>query len=494
MQKRIVVCCDGTWNEPSQRAQKRAAPSNVVKMAMSVLPHDAEGRPQLVHYIKGVGTEGLWDRFTGGAFGAGLSANVLEGYSFLVNNYEPGDRLYLFGFSRGAYTARSLSGLINKCGILKRDRLTHLAEAYRFYKQYGIKRDAPEAVRFRQTHGVEEETPIEFLGVWDTVGALGVPLPILFRLTRARVRFHDTRLCAIVKHAYQALALDEKRRLFEATLWETNRGPEEGVEQMWFVGVHSNVGGGYADSGLADIAFEWMRQKAEACGLALDPSGIDPPVAPNEFGALVNSRKGFYRFYLPYHRPLFRSGTATQRLHASVVRRFAEDPTYRPINLIRAIGEDTPLGVCEREEDTRRLLALVAPEKRGLRAYFDRQRAWLVGFWVLAALLFLQYGQHLARRLAERFRAGGAGLFDGLVGFLAAIPGAFWKGVMGFFRVVFARPGRLDTFAWITLGLCAALMLEQCLRKGKNPVAAAAVSLLWFPLFYYLVLSVKNVF
>ncbi|HWH09146.1 MAG TPA: DUF2235 domain-containing protein, partial [Candidatus Thermoplasmatota archaeon] len=246
--KRLVVCCDGTWNTADAVVDGKPCPTNVVKMARAVLPRDANGVPQVVFYDEGIGTGGLLDRVVGGATGRGLMRNVGDAYRFLVWNFEPGDEVYLFGFSRGAYTARSLAGLVRKCGILRKGQGCRFEEAYDFYRGDVHPRD-PAAAEFRRRNSVE--TRIRFLGVWDTVGALGVP-GRLRGLTMRRHRFHDVKLSSTVDHAYHAVAIDERRKAFAPALWETDpANAGQVVEQAWFPGAHSDVGGGYPEAGLS---------------------------------------------------------------------------------------------------------------------------------------------------------------------------------------------------------------------------------------------------
>jgi uncharacterized protein (DUF2235 family) len=263
--KRLVVCCDGTWNKPEQLSKGLLAPTNVSKLALAIAREDGAGTRQLVHYQRGVGTR-AWERVRGGAFGIGLSRNVRECYRFLVESYEHGDELFFFGFSRGAFTARSLGGL---------DRID---DAYALYRSPD-KDSAPaslEADMFRRlySHPLPE---IKFIGVWDTVGALGIPeSPMLPRRLAKRWSFHDTKLSSHVRRAYHALAIDERRAMFEPALWvQQDHAPaDQHLEQVWFAGAHCDVGGGYADTGLSDIALLWMVGKARDCDLALDPQRL----------------------------------------------------------------------------------------------------------------------------------------------------------------------------------------------------------------------------
>jgi uncharacterized protein (DUF2235 family) len=300
MTKRLAVFCDGTWNTSDQKRDGQVCPTNVSKLKNAVMATDSNGMAQVAAYQKGVGTKFI-ERLRGGAFGWGLSRTVQQAYRFIVERYEEGDEIFLFGFSRGAYTARSVGGLIRNCGVLKREHAGRVDEAYKLYRR----RDpdsAPsedEAKRFRQDYS--HEPNIAFMGVWDTVGTLGIPggIPWIpsnwLHQFNKRWSFHDVKLSRIVERAYQALAIDERRQQFEPALWEQQPGAGGQVlEQVWFAGAHSNVGGGYPDSGLSDIALRWMADKAVAAGLALDEERLGE-VRPNCLGTLYDSRSGLFR-------------------------------------------------------------------------------------------------------------------------------------------------------------------------------------------------------
>ncbi|MBA3719495.1 MAG: DUF2235 domain-containing protein [Nocardioidaceae bacterium] len=258
--KRLVVCCDGTWN-----GARSPYVSNVAKIARSVetreLPPEVD---QVVHYVGGVGTRYPVDRWLGGAFGFGLLANVVDGYQFLALNYEAGDEIFVFGFSRGAFTARSLGGMVGRIGLLRPDRLDRIDEAVTRYRE---QEDESLDTAFSREH-CRTSVSIQFLGVFDTVGALGVPGPF-----KKRHQFHDIRLSSAVRTARQALAIDERRRVFEPCLWDRQTSAEEPdrVKQVWFEGDHSDVGGGaYRETGLCDTALLWMIVEAHRRGLLFD--------------------------------------------------------------------------------------------------------------------------------------------------------------------------------------------------------------------------------
>jgi uncharacterized protein (DUF2235 family) len=360
--KRIIICCDGTWNTPDTEFGGQPVMTNVVKIARAVLPASADGARQIMYYDKGVGTRGSRiRRIIDGATGRGLSENMLNAYRFLIRNYEPGDEIYLFGFSRGAFTVRSLAGMIRNCGILCRNAENKVNQAFDIYssRRFDTHPRMIEATMFRKTYSVSDLIPIKFMGVWDTVGALGNPL-LLNGIFTERYSFHDHKLSSKVEHAYHAVAIDEKRRHFQAALWEKDPADtHQTMEQVWFVGVHSNVGGGYTTTGLSDIALEWMAGKAESAGLALDQLSYHPDYLQKP----ADSRTGLYKLVPPYYRKIDRFSQITtagehppdgsvdkrpatgpvngrngkitcEALHATVMQRYNADPHYRPKNLV----------------------------------------------------------------------------------------------------------------------------------------------------------------
>jgi uncharacterized protein (DUF2235 family) len=280
VRKRLVFCCDGTWNTATERSNGVLAPTNVRKVFEGLVnDYDKQGSlvpgyagtPQMVMYQPGVGTARL-QHLRGGGFGLGLSQHVREVYGWIVDNYEPGDELCFFGFSRGAYTARSAIGLVHQCGIVRRDtdiRLTNkrLRQAYRLYKSRRKHHDptTEESKRFRQAHSFDD-VEIDFVGVWDTVGALGIPIPGLPipECIKHHWSFHGVTLNPHVRCAYQALAIDERRGPFEPALWreEKSAPATQEVQQVWFAGCHRDVGGGQAIPDLSEIPLRWMVERA----------------------------------------------------------------------------------------------------------------------------------------------------------------------------------------------------------------------------------------
>jgi uncharacterized protein (DUF2235 family) len=348
MTKNLIVCCDGTWNDPDEQRHHIAMPTNVAKLALmlaSDVEDDTPGQSrQLVHYETGVGTSAD-ERLIGGGFGYGLSRNIRNGYRFLAENYDPGDRVYLFGFSRGAYTARSLAGLIHNCGILREKCVGQVDAAFAFYRdrtnQTHPKTIASQLFREMYSHAGSK---VFFTGVWDTVGALGIPEQIPGWKELSKVfpgwerlwGFHDTRLGPDVTFAYQALAIDEQRPPYEPTLWLRDNSARDGqtLEQVWFAGVHSEIGGGTSDASLSDIPFLWMLAKARAAkvrfkaGQPLDGfADLELPApAPNYAEPIAQSRHGLWQLLHPYHRLTKRSVKSApgQLIASSAERRFRE--------------------------------------------------------------------------------------------------------------------------------------------------------------------------
>jgi uncharacterized protein (DUF2235 family) len=333
MPKRIVICCDGTWNKLNQKK-----PTNVVKLWRAVAPTDGTGCDQLTFYHPGVGTKRR-ERILGGLFGFGLSRNVRDAYRYVVEHYEPGDELFFFGFSRGAYTARSTVGFIRNCGILRTEHADRVDEAYEYYRDRkpGTRPDDEDAARFRREYAYEDQTPIRFIGVWDTVGALGIPLNgvPLVGLVNRRWRFHDTKLSGTVAAAYQALAIDEKRGPFRPAIWSPPAdGSTQQREQVWFAGCHSDVGGGSPNPALSDISLHWMAERARACGLALEPEAFAELDEEAAFRDICESRKSFYRLLSPFVRTLGETDHRYEDLDPLALARHTERAGYAPENLL----------------------------------------------------------------------------------------------------------------------------------------------------------------
>jgi len=341
MAKRLVICCDGTWN-----TLRQPAPTNVGQLQAVVAPTDPAGVQQRVYYCEGVGTGKLWDHLTGGAFGVGLSKKVQDAYRFVVDNYEPGDELFFFGFSRGAYTARSTVGFIRNCGVLRTGEAGRIAEAYQLYRGQDKKTTGPESPRareFRAKYAREDRTPIRFVGVWDTVGALGIPLSggRLLHLLNKRWQFHDTELSSIVQSAFQALAVDEHRRSFVPSVWKPSDAANgQQREQVWFAGDHCDVGGGHRQPALSDIALLWMAGRAEDCGLAFTDKAFGNLAHRDELAELHASPTKFFRWFGSVDRGIGQGDPPTEFAGSCAVNRHNhKQPPYRPGNLLAYLGD-----------------------------------------------------------------------------------------------------------------------------------------------------------
>ncbi|MDJ0593916.1 MAG: DUF2235 domain-containing protein [Pleurocapsa sp. MO_226.B13] len=292
MKKRLIVCCDGTW-----QSQDNQVPTNVFKIAQAVKQIDEQNErniAQILYYDEGIGAvpsrggtqsflKGIGDsieKLGGGAFGWWIDEKIEEAYIFLCLNYEPGDEIYLFGFSRGAYTVRSLVGLISRSGLLKRPDINNTAKAYEIYRIGDRQRREQEAKKFRQknNNNIHQSVKIKFLGCWDTVGSLGIPnltpLLLIDDFFNVRYQFHDNKLSSIIENARHAIAIDEKTPGFDVTIMipgEDFNG--RNLKQVWFPGNHASVGGGEQETlGLSNAALKWMADEAGELGLDLDLS------------------------------------------------------------------------------------------------------------------------------------------------------------------------------------------------------------------------------
>ena len=306
MSKNIVVFSDGTAKEGGQGPN-----TNVYKLFNLIEDRTVD---QVAFYDRGLGTG--WRKISGSAFGVGISKNIQECYEFIFENYQSGDQIYLFGFSRGAFTVRSLSGFLDLFGILPKSRRELIDDAYDIYRIRDQHKRGAEAKEFLSRHHTMR-CEIKFLGVWDTVGALGLPVPIGFMdgWGPFKHEFHNTALADNVKHGCHALSIDEKRAAFRPTFWKENAL----VEQVWFPGVHSDVGGGYPEHDLSDITLEWMVKKAKADGLKIYHNH-KVTVDPNADGVLHDSRSGIARLFRKKQRTID-SECGKPKVHQSVLDR-----------------------------------------------------------------------------------------------------------------------------------------------------------------------------
>jgi uncharacterized protein (DUF2235 family) len=368
MAKNIVICCDGTGNEFSD------CNSNVVKLYSTLT---IDGRRQVGYYHPGVGTMGApaahnkftkaWSIIMGLAFGAGLLANVGDAYRYLMNVYEDGDNIFLFGFSRGAYTVRALAGVLHMFGLLHPGNNGLIPYIIRLYARKsrqagGMTHTFDVAEGFKETFC--RDCRLHFVGVWDTVSSVGwIWDPVRLPFTGQNPAMANGR---------QAISIDERRCYFRDNLWGVTL-PGQNIKQVWFPGVHSDIGGSYADaeSGLSQIALQWMLCEAAFFGLLVDPQKArkvlgrippPPPVAPNPAAKAHNSLTWKWwileilphRYYDHASRQVkWRIPLGARRLipvgsvfHQSVVEKLHVDPAYRPPNLPPQPWPEEPANPC----------------------------------------------------------------------------------------------------------------------------------------------------
>jgi len=324
MMKRLVLCCDGTWND----SDEGTGYTNVSRLAWAIRPVDAKGVIQVVFYQSGVGTAGdKINQIASGALGMGLSRNMRDAYAFICNNYCEGDEIFLFGFSRGAYTARCVGGLIGFAGLIGKPELDRFMELWKAYKE----KDAAALASFDTR---KKDAAIKCIGVWDTVGAVGIPedLAKFDVFFKKYYGFFDSDLGAHVEHAFHALATDERRKNFAPTVWtQKPEGKAKGQElkQVWFAGVHSDVGGGYAEHGTSDISLAWMASEVSPyLELDFDYLKLRRDLSRKwAVGELHESYKGFWT-HLPgselARTPFAADQTKSfEKVHASVAARIS---------------------------------------------------------------------------------------------------------------------------------------------------------------------------
>ena len=316
--KNIVICCDGTCGEFGTKDKN----TNVVRL-FGLLRDNAD---QFVYYDPGVGTHNsrrtaLGQRLRNGvasAFGNGLMTNVLQAYRYLMNYYEPGDKVFLFGYSRGAHTVRVLAGMLYKCGLLMKGSENLIPYMARVYKRNNNDQIAED---FKQHFS--RDCHVHFIGVWDTVASMG--------WAWRRKYYKNTTLNPDVKYAYQALSIDEKRRHFQPSIWDQRSVPEaQTIEQVWFPGCHADIGGqDVCDRGISDTTLEWMLQRAGAAHLCLIPDWQED-LKPNSLGTIKQSWKWVWWLTLPKKRCI----SDPDQVHSSTRTRVADAASrYRPSNL-----------------------------------------------------------------------------------------------------------------------------------------------------------------
>lgn len=351
--KRLAMFLDGTWNVVGDN-------TNVWRLRSLVAPQSLDGRRQLAYYSTGLGTK-FGERIRGGMFGRGINTAITSAYEWLIENYEPDDEIYIFGFSRGAYTARSLSGFISMSGLLERGVPLGVNQLYKRYRRPDdktIRTLIAEQKSGHENFSPEERwmlrysqaVPIKFLGVFDTVGSLGVPFPILRRIMGTAYPFLNTGLWQSNEYAFHALAIDEHRKDFLPTLW-SNMGatsakprPIERTEQRWFVGAHANVGGGCFDDVLAALPIKWIERKATNLGLTFtNEFGVDEETLTEAIisDSFAEFAWGWYRlakFGVRFHREIGlapeHEGPGVKNINetidSSVFNRWRKDQHYRP--------------------------------------------------------------------------------------------------------------------------------------------------------------------
>lgn len=328
MPKNICIFCDGTWNSPADEAYGVPSPTNVYRLFEASQGQAESDGKQITWYQPGVGAlGGPWRRALEGATGTGIGANIRRAYMAIARHYEPNDKIFLFGFSRGAFTARSVAGMIERVGLIEKPTKQLAAQAYANYRKTGLSNEDAKLGKVVRVH---------FVGIWDTVGALGFPmwgwsfnlLPFFGN------SFHELSPNQITDFVYHGLAMDEIRTSFMPTLWEepppetqTSQCPK--VEQVWFRGVHSDVGGGYPDHELADITLSWMADCAKTHGLLIRENALST-LKPDPMGRIHNSYKGplwgnvagWPRWFPPLNRsPSDPDSTKFGYLHESIFER-----------------------------------------------------------------------------------------------------------------------------------------------------------------------------
>ncbi|HMF99555.1 MAG TPA: DUF2235 domain-containing protein [Vicinamibacterales bacterium] len=469
MAKRIVVCSDGTGNTAI-----KGRGTNVFKLfeAVDLESHryDSNATPQIAIYDDGVGTERFKPlKILSGATGWGLSRNVRHLYKELARVYDPGDDIYMFGFSRGAFTVRTLVGFIQACGLVDPDRLQPqtfaslqgvVKKGYKAYRQCYrpalwrrfVKTTTDAGEQFKREHSRPDAIPIRFVGVWDTVDAVGLPFHLsdVINATLYQFKFSDHTLSPLVRRASQALAIDDQRESFAPLLWHEQPGDASRITQVWFAGAHSNVGGGYPKQGMSLVALDWLLSEAER---PLEAAPGEPAGAPTLKGLriyaserqsfrehasvddkLYDPRAGagmFYRWKVRDIATLCVENNVTPKVHVSVLERIAHGTDdYSPGNLpqnAEVVFTPPPTGetahAARRAKAAARVLATI-PEGTLLDRVRGKMRLGTASYYLYLASCVVGIGALFGAMFeAVRFRTNygaDAAAVTAAVGFVAA--------------------------------------------------------------------------
>jgi uncharacterized protein (DUF2235 family) len=331
MQKKLVLCADGTWNTP-HGYDVAVSDTNVRKLFCAL----ATDETQELFYDNGVSANGTpIDHLAGGAMGEALFHKIQECYRLLSDAWSPGSSVYLFGFSRGAYIVRSLGCMIARFGLPTKNLDGQAAaRVFAAHRERDPEKQAAMKYQLELQHDIQGAA-VRMIGVWDTVGSLGIPGLLFELLNEKKYGFHDTALHPSVENAYQAISVDERRLQFEPTLWTNPDGSERVndalMEQVWFSGAHGDLGGGYSPSDLSDIPLAWMMRKAMQCGLAFKQVALNRylPVDPRKTTAPAHDEWKLFPWGLAKHRTV----PPRSFIANSVQARLDQLPEYQPTNL-----------------------------------------------------------------------------------------------------------------------------------------------------------------
>jgi len=322
-QRTHVFIIDGTLSSLEEGKETNAG------LLYKLLRESGPKVSQTVGYNAGIQAEGL-RKWLHVAMGTGINLSIVEGYGTLCSRYMPGDKIMLFGYSRGAYAVRSLAGLIDRMGLLHRRHATE-RRILRVFRYYEAEQRSEQAENFSRKF-CHNDVEIEMLGIWDCVKALGLPYPILSYFAPMATEFHDDALGPHVRNGFHALAIDETRVAYSPRLWQRDDGWKGHLEQVWFPGTHADVGGHVYSRpqarGVSNIPLVWMLQKAEALGLEL-PTNWAGEFPINIAAPVIGAYEGSAKLFV-HRRPRIMGACSSESLHPSVAARQAALSKYRP--------------------------------------------------------------------------------------------------------------------------------------------------------------------